>query len=315
MRRFSSRSLCSLSALTASLLVAPIHAQQAYLDFGSSSETPASGGVTYNNVEVDPRSSGSIEEVSLIMNGAASTTEPAPLLDTENNTTGWGFEIDSLTTAGTIDDNGSEWDGPYPDSLGAIEASALRSMFYCNRNKRVRFTLSGLDDNATYNLRFYPSHDQVGNSSNSIIDFIPVTGSGASFVVAQVNSYVNTTVVLQWDEVSSEDGLIVFEAQCRREAWFNFMSIEQVGGGNGEENPLTILPSTTGPGNFDFQWGSRANKVYDLVSSTDLSTDPGSWQVWQGQSGIVPTPPLNTISNVPGGPEARRFFAVIERDP
>lgn len=46
---------------------------------------------------------------------------------------------------------------------------------------------------------------------------------------------------------------------------------------------LTISPSVTTPGNYDFSWTGQEGKLYDLVSSTDLSTLPETWDVWDGR--------------------------------
>ena len=77
---------------------------------------------------------------------------------------------------------------------------------------------------------------------------------------------------------------------------------------------VTITPTVGSPGNYDFTWNSQANKVYDLVSSTDLATSPSTWAVWQSKSGIAATPPTNTLSGLPGGGDSKRFFVVIERN-
>jgi hypothetical protein len=77
---------------------------------------------------------------------------------------------------------------------------------------------------------------------------------------------------------------------------------------------VVITPTSGNSGSYGFQWASQAGKVYDLVSSTDLSTPRATWSVWNGQSDLVATPPNNILSNIPGGGDPRRFFAVVERD-
>lgn len=77
---------------------------------------------------------------------------------------------------------------------------------------------------------------------------------------------------------------------------------------------VIITPNAGTPGNYDFQWNSQPGKVYDLVSATDLATPASTWAVWQGHSGI-PADELdgiNELTNVPGGGDTRRFFAVRE---
>jgi hypothetical protein len=78
---------------------------------------------------------------------------------------------------------------------------------------------------------------------------------------------------------------------------------------------LSIADGAT-PGNYDFSWGSKEGKLYDLVSSTDLSSPPLSWDVWDGRMDLAPDPGgTNTLADVPGGGNTRRFFAVLEKDP
>ncbi len=84
---------------------------------------------------------------------------------------------------------------------------------------------------------------------------------------------------------------------------------------------LTITPNSENPVHYDFMWASQTGKVYDLLSSTDLSTSPATWAVYDpdGPGGNEPygdipaTPPTNLLSAVaPSGPA--RFFAVAEKD-
>ena len=78
--------------------------------------------------------------------------------------------------------------------------------------------------------------------------------------------------------------------------------------------PLTISENEANPGNFDFSAGAKDGFLYDLVSSTDLSVDPSTWPVWEGQENLAGTSPQITISNVPGGTDEKRFFALIEKE-
>jgi lysophospholipase L1-like esterase len=73
--------------------------------------------------------------------------------------------------------------------------------------------------------------------------------------------------------------------------------------------------------NYDFSWPNESGKVYDLLSSTNLSTSPATWAVYDPDgpggndpySNILATAPTNFLSTVPGsGPV--RFFVVAERD-
>ena len=77
----------------------------------------------------------------------------------------------------------------------------------------------------------------------------------------------------------------------------------------------TITPNAGTPGNYDFTWKSQTGKVYDLVSSPNLATAPATWAVWEGNIGMIANPPLNSLTNVFGGGNTKRFFVVVERDP
>lgn len=94
---------------------------------------------------------------------------------------------------------------------------------------------------------------------------------------------------------------------------FDDVSIEGVASG-ASRFPLIITPTAGSPGNYDFEWGSQEGKLYDLVSATDLSTASTTWPVWDGRMGLAATPPINTLTQIPGGGDPRRFFVVIERD-
>jgi len=79
---------------------------------------------------------------------------------------------------------------------------------------------------------------------------------------------------------------------------------------------LGITPNPTTPGHYDFAWQSRAGKLYDLVSETDLSNPPAEWPVWLELADIEPTGTgANTLTEIPGGDDTRRFFTLIEKNP
>ena len=209
-------------------------AQTAYLDFGSTSATGTVNSVTYNDITIDGGVSKVVAEVPLELNGAASTLDPILLFDTTNAATTWGFEIDMISTAGSIGDNSTEFTGPYPPALAGIEESALRSHFYLNRGGDVAFRLTGLDDNASYNIVIYGASRQVGNITNSTMTFTPVIGSGTDYTEKTLQTFENTTDVLAWSQIAPSSGTIEFNiggtGVTMREGWLNFMSVEVAGG-------------------------------------------------------------------------------------
>jgi len=91
---------------------------------------------------------------------------------------------------------------------------------------------------------------------------------------------------------------------------FDDVSLEVEGS---DPTPLTITANGENAGNYDFTWGSKLGRLYDLVSSTDLSTAPETWTVWEGQADILGTSGVIRLSDVPGGEDTRRFFALIEK--
>lgn len=73
---------------------------------------------------------------------------------------------------------------------------------------------------------------------------------------------------------------------------------------------LSIATSVIAPGTVDFSWVAVEGKVYDIVSSTDLSTAPTEWEVWRDLENIQG----DEVSVVDGTGEPRRFFALVEKD-
>jgi hypothetical protein len=77
---------------------------------------------------------------------------------------------------------------------------------------------------------------------------------------------------------------------------------------------LVIEPNPVTAGNYDFEWDSQDGKVYDLVSSTDLSGPIEEWTVWDGRAGLPATAPDNVLEDIFGGDDPMRFFAIVEKD-
>lgn len=87
----------------------------------------------------------------------------------------------------------------------------------------------------------------------------------------------------------------------------------------GQPDPLVQI-SRNGT-SYDFSWPCHSGKIYDLLSSTDLSTAPATWAVYDPDgpggnapySGIIATVPGNVLSAVaPSG--STRFFVVAEKN-
>ncbi|MCH7228907.1 sialate O-acetylesterase [Haloferula sp. A504] len=94
------------------------------------------------------------------------------------------------------------------------------------------------------------------------------------------------------------------------------IAAEFVAGGAAVTPELRLTITSSGAG-FDFSWPSQSGKLYDLVSSTNLSTAPTTWAVYddgaETYGDLSATLPTNTLTDVAGdGP--RRFFSIIEKD-
>lgn len=90
--------------------------------------------------------------------------------------------------------------------------------------------------------------------------------------------------------------------------------------GSASSLQLVITPDTTDE-QYNFEWNSQANKVYDLVTSTDLATPIAEWPVYMPQGGgdpamyadIPATGTSTTLTSVVSS-DPQRFFAVVEKD-
>ena len=72
-----------------------------------------------------------------------------------------------------------------------------------------------------------------------------------------------------------------------------------------------VLKISSSGGDLVFEWNSKFGKLYDILSSTDLSTPPRSWPIFKGD--LTGVPPLNTETIARPGDDAR-FFVVVEKD-
>jgi hypothetical protein len=77
---------------------------------------------------------------------------------------------------------------------------------------------------------------------------------------------------------------------------------------------LTVKPTMGHPGNYNFTWNSKEGKLYDLVSAADLMLPLSAWTAWNGLTNIASTLPSNTLTNIPGGSDAHRYFAIREKN-
>jgi len=133
-------------------------------------------------------------------------------------------------------------------------------------------------------------------------------GAGATYDLNVGGNVANGLSFFQSGVLSNFAQVAFVNAQQAAGSTFKVDNVSVVAASTGEPFVVTISPNGA---NYDFTWTSQAGKTYDLVSSTDLSTSPTTWAVWDGRTGITGTAASNTITSVPGG-GPRRFFAVIE---
>jgi len=80
--------------------------------------------------------------------------------------------------------------------------------------------------------------------------------------------------------------------------------------------PTFVLTIDQDGANLDLTWNSQAGKVYDLISSTDLSIPRASWPVWDSNENIPASGSGTNLLTIPLPPsDPTRFFAVLEKDP
>lgn len=84
-----------------------------------------------------------------------------------------------------------------------------------------------------------------------------------------------------------------------------------------EAIPL-VLEIQSNTDDFDFEWRSEEGVQYDLVSSTDLSTDPSTWDPYNdGVNPVYENIPSEGATTTLTGvmkDEDKRFFALIKKD-
>jgi hypothetical protein len=115
------------------------------------------------------------------------------------------------------------------------------------------------------------------------------------------------TIIVGLDPANSAGSRVIFDN----------VSLEVIRAGAALE--LDIVPSSGVANAFDFSWEAQEGKIYDLVSSTDLTSAPGTWEAYDpdGEGGEDPYRNLADTSELLAVPSdsVTRFFALIEKDP
>ena len=82
--------------------------------------------------------------------------------------------------------------------------------------------------------------------------------------------------------------------------------------GSGPSFAITNIIHDSGAGEVSISWESQPGMRYNLLSVTDPSSaDPQDWPVYGGNTDIMATPDINTLS-IPLPPESERFFVIEE---
>ena len=91
-------------------------------------------------------------------------------------------------------------------------------------------------------------------------------------------------------------------------------SFEAAMGGVAPPASLNLEIVSSAPGSYELTWNSQDGQAYDLVSSTDLSTPPAEWAVYEGNASIVGVAPQNSLV-ISDQADEKRFFAIIAKGP
>jgi len=170
-----------------------------------------------------------------------------------------------------------------------------------SNNGSGNLTVTG-DQTLTMVLDLTPAGGYNGEDNFGTITFFNgATQVGSSFTHTQLRDF-------------GAIGLTTAGLNPSAETTFSDFSFTQISEPAGQPFALNITPNAQNPGNYDFSWESQDNKLYDLVRSLDLATHPDTWPVWQGNENIAGTAPTNTLVDIDGGGDTKRFFVMVEKD-
>ncbi len=167
------------------------------------------------------------------------------------------------------------------------------------------------DEVTRYNSPLHPT-DPL-----DLVEFVPIPADARA--LAQIAFLGPDTLF-----VRRKDGTGIYRFDRVGGAWTQnpggdapFAVQDQAGAGlatNWVSTPSRIALDVNASGaNLVFTWDSRAGKVYDLLSETDLSIDPTTWPIWDGNEGIAATPDENTLT-IPRPADSERYFVIAEKD-
>lgn len=230
--------------------------------------------------------------------------------------TTWNAAITNGTTGLLQDSSGDPTSVTFSTTLesqfGNERPNNLMNSYLFTNFETRNFTISGLSANGTYDLYFYSGINNTGTAFTAEGQSLILTGTealSASFVAedwgkltvtANGSGVIAGTVANSGGQFSAFNGLQIV-----------FVSAPALG----PAFSVTITPNAQNLGSYNFSWNTQINKLYDLVSSTDLATAPSTWDVWMGNFNLVGTGGTYNLTNIDGGANTKRFFAVRQKTP
>ncbi|MGD9419096.1 MAG: hypothetical protein Q7R22_009145 [Verrucomicrobiota bacterium JB025] len=215
---------------------------------------------------------------------------------------GVGFTTNIFTASGEND--GAQVSTSYPDIPDGAQGDWW---FESNSTDDFVFTFSGLDDNlkydlliGAYRLNLDPVQTELAasgwevNGTQMATDPNDSKNSYVTFSGLETDGSGNLTIVsysLNGDHVNAVSALVLTAAS----------SVPQ----------LKIASAANGT-ELEFSWESNAGKLYDILRSTDLSTSPATWDVWQADIPADASGSNLEIHARPGDPKS--FFVLVEKD-
>jgi hypothetical protein len=253
--------------------------------------------------------------------GAAATGNPpaniADLIDDTGASTGISLTYSNPgAVINSMSGTAANYNGPYPGGLFGIPSSALQDGLFRDVDTSFDLVFANLDTNLVYNFTLYGARGNNGGQTT-------YTATGANSAEGVISTVFNNStefVTLNNIQPTAEGEIVLKVAGTEPDGSFstddgslNFIGITAAV--PARDIQLRIAANPSNPGNYDFEWDSQSGKIYDLVSSTDLTTAPATWSVWDGRAGIASGGAVTSLANVPGGGDPRRFFVVVEKDP
>lgn len=149
-------------------------------------------------------------------------------------------------------------------------------------------------DQATTTMELYVDGVLAGNNTAATNFEMPtglgVLGNNPGFSEGMIGTLERVTV---YNEAISVDSIV-----AHANAWLGVQAL--------------LLEISLSGNELTLSWESQAGKIYDLLSSPDLASNPSTWPVYDGLQDIEATPPLNTLMiELPADPLL--FFVVQER--